>query len=116
MDSNQIVEILNAKLHEITENPQLGLIKNPNQETIDSNKKLGDIWKRTLSMSHADYMKGIGRGIEQHGYRSKEDMVMKGINSQHDADPEADEANKQKMKKALKDKSLAPALSNMNNR
>ena len=82
-----------------------GLDRNPSAEIIASNDKLRDIWKKTLSMSHDEYMAKVKRGFDARGDSNK---AIDAVIAQRGHDPEADEANKEKMKKGLKDGSLSP--------
>lgn len=93
-----------AKLDQIKE-AWAGLDRNPSAETIASNDKLRDIWKKTLSMSHDEYLAKVKRG---HTARGESSAAIDAVMSQRYADPDADDAHREKMKKGLKDGSLAP--------
>lgn len=97
-------EEIYARLDQIKE-AWAGLDRNPSDATVASNDKLRDIWKKTLSMSHDEYLAKVKRGFDSRGQSNKAiDAVI--VQRGHDSD--ADDANQAKMKKGLKDGSLAP--------
>jgi len=77
----------------------IGLNRNPTQDEIDANKKLGDTWKKTLTMSHSDYMKKVSQELNSKDPSSSAAKVMRNAVDQREADPEADDANREKVKK-----------------
>jgi hypothetical protein len=98
-----------ARLDELKE-AWVGLDRNPSDETIARNDKLRDIWKKTLSMSHDEYLSRIKRGMDSSGVKTTIDAgkVIGNLMHQRSLDPESDDKNKETIKKGLKDGSLKP--------
>lgn len=102
MTLDQIQEMLNQLAVTKLEETWAGLNRNPSPDEVEKNKRLGDIWKKTATMPHIDYLKGIRRGMENDYSHSASDSkkALDATIAQHDHDPEADEENKKKMKSA----------------
>jgi hypothetical protein len=84
------------------------LDRNPSSDTIASNDKLRNIWKQTLSMSHAEYLKKVSQEAERKDPNSSASKALRSVASQQETDADSDDENKKKMKKGLKDGSLSP--------
>lgn len=85
-----------------------GLERNPDAETVARNDKLRDIWKKTLSMSHGEYMKKMSQQANAKDPSSHAAKALRSVVDQHEENPDADAENKKKVAKGLKDGSLSP--------